>query len=188
MSFEALICTIHLRLQDILKFLVDIITQPKASSEIIFNQNHDALLLDPETSNWIVAQQFSWDCGLACLSMLLKWQQKKFTHIYNSPYVARARPLWTIDIFLLLYNEKVNIEMFTTSLGVQPHHHDFDWYSQFLADDVNRVNAGFLEAAKNEYPLYQVSCYRLKSWKISKYISSFLLFCRNHCHSQPSSQ
>jgi Guanylylate cyclase len=70
-----------------------------------------------------VGQKHNWDCGLACLEMSQRWwrmdeQLKAPTSFHAREFEDKGSPLWTIDIFLNLFENGVDgAVMYTTCKG-----------------------------------------------------------------------
>lgn len=107
------------------------------------NHNHQSsAVVDMDTHRYdriFIQQKESWDCGLACCNMILRWslhydeasQDEDHDLIISFIELAdRSTPLWTIELFYLLksYNI-VELTMNTLYLGVNPVHSTIDWYT-----------------------------------------------------------
>ena len=120
-----------------------------------------------------VRQKYDWDCGIACILMILKLRQTLlvFESISRKCSEATDRseesgviipnfnildlsavedllelstPLWTIDLFVGLIDSGVtNIEMHTCCIGVAQSLHLMEWYEYHLSDDAPRVQQKF---------------------------------------------
>ena len=70
-----------------------------------------------------VGQKHNWDCGLACLEMSQRWwlmeePLKASTSLNAKEFEDKGSPLWTIDIFLSLFENGVDgAVMYTTCKG-----------------------------------------------------------------------
>lgn len=91
-------------------------------------------------------QQHSWDCGLACCSMILRalGHATDLAALYRS---APARSLWTIDLAYMLTRRGVACRMTTANPGVADYEHE-TFYKATLPEDSHRVRALF-EGAEN---------------------------------------
>lgn len=71
-----------------------------------------------------VGQKHNWDCGLACLEMSQRWWVMDETHkvptsFNTKEFEEKESPLWTIDIFLSLFENRVDgAVMYTTCKGL----------------------------------------------------------------------
>jgi hypothetical protein len=88
-------------------------------------------------------QKQSFDCGIACCDMIMKWLDLEEEELYKNDIALVESPLWTIDIFLLLHHHGVSVQMFTKTFGVQPHHESLQWYKSSIDNDRERVGRQF---------------------------------------------
>ena len=113
-----------------------------------------------------VPQKFSWDCGIACIEMVLKWigiPESRYRWHLNELYL-RSSPLWTVELFCFL-REKfyVDCSMSTLCVGVNPSHLGIDWYSQhWSSHELGRIQRSFDSAAENSWIIEKV---RIELWK-----------------------
>lgn len=103
-----------------------------------------------------VEQRQDWDCGIACCQMILNWVGLNPRIIVQDEIFFRFTPLWTIEIFMFLLKQQLNVQMYTVSIGTQPHHQDCDWYKETLDNDEIRINSLFEIARKNSLPIRTV--------------------------------
>ena len=109
-----------------------------------------------------VAQQQSWDCGVACCRMALKFAG--ITDINTARLEELSRPVWTIDILEALVEHGVACEMTTTCAGINPSHRDRGFYDSHRDSDESRVSAKFAAARSKGWPVIEVKfsmCYIL---------------------------
>jgi hypothetical protein len=104
-----------------------------------------------------IMQQKDWDCGIACCAMVLKWCNLSPSFIFRHELASRGCPVWTLDLFIFLYQTGIHAIMFTTSLDVQPHHLDYDWYKPFLEDDQSRIKEQIQYTLKENLTVNQVN-------------------------------
>lgn len=86
-----------------------------------------------------IQQKESWDCGLACCNMILRWSlhYDDVSHDEDHDLIIsfieladRKTPLWTIELFYLLRGyDIVELTMNTLYVGVNPVHSTIDWYT-----------------------------------------------------------
>ena len=86
-----------------------------------------------------IQQKESWDCGLACCNMILRWSlhYDDVSHDEDHDLIIsfieladRKTPLWTIELFFLLKGyDIVELTMNTLYVGVNPVHSTIDWYT-----------------------------------------------------------
>jgi hypothetical protein len=113
--------------------------------------NHDSELVDDAViSNVFVSQAGSWDCGIACTSMALRWCAVNLNSIDTTPMcVSRHTPLWTIDMYCFLRQRGINCEFSTQVPGVNAQHASLEWYTPHIDADRQRVEAQFQLAVNN---------------------------------------
>lgn len=104
-----------------------------------------------------IMQQKDWDCGIACCAMVLKWYDLHPNLIYRHELSARGRPLWSIDLFIFLCQTGLNAIMYTTSLDVQQHHSDYDWYQTSLEEDSKLIKNQIEYTVKKQLNVINVS-------------------------------
>ncbi|KAJ3252445.1 hypothetical protein HK103_001564 [Boothiomyces macroporosus] len=95
-------------------------------------------------------QLYNWDCGLACISMVLQGIGKRncspsdLVKLYNSDSV------WTIDLVYLLKHFGVeDFTMYTTHIGINWQHQTTPFYKD-LQKDTRRVHSLFAKAREND--------------------------------------
>lgn len=126
----------------------------------IFNQqsiNYDSA--KRIAKNVHILQMHSWDCGLSCVGMVLKYIEPCYSNmtsdqilnkLYSLDLVRRQpeTPLWTIDLFHILIGLNVNVTMYTSCIkGVDKHHFNIDWYVDCkVASDSSHVISQFNKA------------------------------------------
>lgn len=125
----------------------------KVSNKAIFS---DAYIAAREYQHIHHAQSESWDCGVACCLMVRQWSlgasTKELLHsdslrdLFDSYQVRPGRPLWTIEIFLLLNKFGINCTMFTLSKGIESHHSNYAWYRDTMEEDIGYVYKAFQDA------------------------------------------
>lgn len=107
------------------------------------NHNHQSsTAVDMDTHRYeriFIQQNESWDCGLACCNMILRWSlhYDEASHDEDHDLIisfielaGRSTPLWTIELFYLLKGyDIVELTMNTLYLGVNPVHSSIDWYT-----------------------------------------------------------
>ncbi|KAJ2865599.1 hypothetical protein GGH94_002116 [Coemansia aciculifera] len=86
-----------------------------------------------------ILQQSSWDCGLACVCMVLRAFGYTTCTIAQLTRHANTSSIWTIDLVYLLHQFlQADFTYYTKCLGVNPEHTQHDFY-QGLDDDEARV-------------------------------------------------
>ena len=113
-----------------------------------------ALHNDCEHSINHVSQREQWDCGVACVLIVLQWANISGD---TTTLLELGRPLWTIDIFHFLWSHNVEVTMLSTSLDLNPEHYSNAWYSSYMEEDARRVTFLYKEAQRLHMPLTQVN-------------------------------
>nr|ADJ94125.1 guanylyl cyclase [Hippeastrum hybrid cultivar] len=93
-----------------------------------------------------VQQMFSWDCGLACVSMVLMTLSVGDYDIQQLAELCNTTSIWTVDLAYLLHKFSVNFSFFTVTLGANPNYSAETFYREQLQDDVERVERLFNKA------------------------------------------
>lgn len=86
-----------------------------------------------------VRQEFNWDCGLACVLMVLKALSM---HWFTLSYLRRrcsTKSIWTIDLAHLIQGCGVPVELSTTTIGANPSYAKECFYAENLIEDEARV-------------------------------------------------
>ncbi|KAJ2080513.1 hypothetical protein H4R24_003033 [Coemansia sp. RSA 988] len=88
-----------------------------------------------------VLQQSQWDCGLACVCMVLRAFGQPTCTVTRLEHQLQTQSPWTIDLaFLLLQNlGQIDFTYYTTYAGVNPDHLQRSFYSEELDADQSRV-------------------------------------------------
>jgi hypothetical protein len=119
-----------------------------------------------EYDHFFVSQQHSWDCGLACCNMILRWCGDGFSQQLTEDSVCSdERPLWTIELFHMLQSAGVEVEMYTKYRGVNPAHHKLRWYENAHDSELLRIQECFEQTEKEQLPVFErsISLEQLKS-------------------------
>lgn len=93
-----------------------------------------------------VQQCFDWDCGLACVAMVLCSVGVTRASLPILHAMASSRSIWTIDLAVLLRHFGVDVSLFTTTLGVDPSYAHEAFYADALPEDGLRVERLFRDA------------------------------------------
>ncbi|GFO13681.1 protein gucd1 [Plakobranchus ocellatus] len=96
----------------------------------------------------LVNQCYSWDCGLACVCMVLRTLGKSCTEVYTEDLDAMecGESIWTIDLAYILSRHNVPLEFYTITLGVNSEHFKKPFYQSHFNHDESRVNLLFQKA------------------------------------------
>jgi hypothetical protein len=108
-------------------------------------------------------QQFDWDCGHTCLTMVIYFcdMKRDISDAQNDLFKLTQqsqKPLWTIDLFVFLMEQGVGACFHTLCpRGVAAHHEAMEWYQRTgLAGDARRVGEQFRRASEEEWPVLEV--------------------------------
>ncbi|KAI9559665.1 protein C22orf13 [Daphnia sinensis] len=97
-----------------------------------------------------IEQAGNWDCGLACIQMVLS-KNLALQLLQNlstiCPEEYQNRSTWTIDLCYILNHFSVKIKYYTKTLGVNPNFSQEKFYDSYIPKDEARVNQRFAAAA-----------------------------------------
>ncbi|KAI9504570.1 Guanylyl cyclase [Coemansia spiralis] len=95
-----------------------------------------------------VLQQESWDCGLACVCMILRAFGQATCTVAKLERQAQTSSIWTIDLAFLLHRNLPHADFtyYTACVGVNPEHTKNSFYSGLLDEDEQRVMQLFSRA------------------------------------------
>lgn len=93
-----------------------------------------------------VRQQFHWDCGLACVLMVLRTVGMGNCDIHQLVDLCSTTSVWTVDLAYLLKRFSVSFHFFTVTIGANPKFSDETFYRDQLQDDLRRVDGLFEKA------------------------------------------
>ena len=93
-----------------------------------------------------VRQSFSWDCGLACVMMVLQHKGMS-APLEEMMTIAGTKSVWTVDLAYILSRYSVDFTFYTVTDGVRPEYGDEAFYKVDIDADMVRVNKLFETAA-----------------------------------------
>ncbi|KAJ2611901.1 hypothetical protein H4S08_002938 [Coemansia sp. RSA 1365] len=95
-----------------------------------------------------VLQQSQWDCGLACVCMILRAFGQPTCTVAKLTHQLQTQSPWTIDLAFLLQQNlgQIDFTYYTTYAGVNPDHMQRSFYSEELDADQSRVLRLFARA------------------------------------------
>ncbi|KAI4383979.1 hypothetical protein MLD38_009756 [Melastoma candidum] len=93
-----------------------------------------------------VNQLSSWDCGLACLVMVMRTLGIETCSVESLASLCCTTSIWTVDLAYLLHKFSINFSYCTVTLGANPNYSDETFYKEQLPTDVLRVNKLFRDA------------------------------------------
>lgn len=104
-----------------------------------------------------VRQHFNWDCGLACVLMVLRAMGVKGVDFNYLRRLCPTTSVWTIDLAHLLRRFGMGVVFLTTMLGANPEYTNELFYAENMATDEHRVQRLFQEAPQVGIPVHQRS-------------------------------
>ena len=122
----------------------------------IFKNDDSKLESISQYDDVFVAQERTWDCGLACSKMVMNWKDPNGTLVNVNDVANRETPLWTIELFNLLQSSGVDVSMFTKCKGVNPAHMDFQWYANSIETDSRTTQDWFDLADRENWSVFEV--------------------------------
>ncbi|KAL4188558.1 hypothetical protein AMTRI_Chr08g202790 [Amborella trichopoda] len=96
-----------------------------------------------------IQQLSTWDCGLACVLMVLKTLGIDCRDIPCLEKLCCTTSVWTVDLAHLLHKFSVKFFFLTVTLGANPNYAVESFYQDNLPDDIRRVNGQFQVALEN---------------------------------------
>ncbi|WOL14971.1 protein GUCD1 [Canna indica] len=93
-----------------------------------------------------VRQRFDWDCGLACVLMVLRTIGIEQYDILDLEKHCSTTSVWTVDLAHLLHKFSVKFSFLTVTLGANPDYSAESYYREQLQDDIGRVDGLFEKA------------------------------------------
>lgn len=89
-----------------------------------------------------VRQSFSWDCGLACVMMVLQHKGMS-APLEEMMKIAGTKSVWTVDLAYILSRYSVDFTFYTVTDGVRPEYGAEAFYKLDIDQDMVRVNKLF---------------------------------------------
>ncbi|KAL5164131.1 Protein GUCD1 [Glycine soja] len=93
-----------------------------------------------------INQIYTWDCGLACVLMVLKTIGVNNCDIPTLAELCRTTSIWTVDLAYLLQRFAVAFSYFTVTFGANPNYCIESFYKEELPNDLVRVDLLFQKA------------------------------------------
>lgn len=116
-----------------------------------------------------INQLHSWDCGLACVLMVLRTLGIKDCNVQELEELCCTTSIWTVDLAYLLQKFSVNFSYFTVTLGANPSFSVETFYKEQLSNDLVRVDMLFQKARDAGI---NIECRSISSKEISLLILS----------------
>ncbi|MED6171349.1 Complement component 1 Q subcomponent-binding protein, mitochondrial [Stylosanthes scabra] len=95
-----------------------------------------------------VSQIYTWDCGLACVSMVLKTIGVNDYGIQALAELCSTNSVWTVDLAYLLQRFSVAFSYLTVTFGANPNYSVESFYKEELPNDLVRVDMLFQRAVE----------------------------------------
>ncbi|KAF7831000.1 protein GUCD1-like isoform X1 [Senna tora] len=93
-----------------------------------------------------ITQLYTWDCGLACVVMVLKTIGVNNCNIQALAELCCTTSIWTVDLAYLLQRFSVRFSYFTVTFGANPNYCVESFYKEQLPEDLVRVDMLFRNA------------------------------------------
>jgi hypothetical protein len=93
-----------------------------------------------------VRQLCNWDCGLACVLMVLKVLGVEGCDLKYLSQLCQTTSIWTVDLAHLLRHFKVEVAFLTVTIGANPNFAIETFYKENMQEDGERVNMLFEKA------------------------------------------
>ncbi|KAJ8324304.1 hypothetical protein QVD99_008209 [Batrachochytrium dendrobatidis] len=94
-----------------------------------------------------IAQSYSWDCGLACTSMVLAGLGIPRSTLLDVSNMCSTRSIWTVDLVYIFRHYGVqDFTMYTSYIGVNWQNASKPFYRDSIAEDLKRVHSLFAKA------------------------------------------
>ncbi|KAF8397407.1 hypothetical protein HHK36_016323 [Tetracentron sinense] len=93
-----------------------------------------------------ISQLCIWDCGLACVLMVLRTLGINHCDIITLGNLCHTTSIWTVDLAYLLQKFSVSFSFFTVTLGANPDFSVETFYKEQLPNDLVRVDGLFQKA------------------------------------------
>ncbi|CAA3022354.1 Hypothetical predicted protein [Olea europaea subsp. europaea] len=116
-----------------------------------------------------INQLRTWDCGLACVLMVLRTLGIYNCNIQELGELCSTTSIWTVDLAYLLQKFSVKFSYCTVTLGANPNFYVETFYKDQLPNDLVRVNMLFQEAREAGV---SIECRSVSAEEISELILS----------------
>ncbi|XP_058787563.1 guanylyl cyclase 1 isoform X1 [Vicia villosa] len=93
-----------------------------------------------------INQIYTWDCGLACVVMVLKTIGVNNFDIQALADLCCTNSIWTVDLAYLLQRFSVTFSYLTVTIGANPNYCGESFYKEELPNDLVRVDTLFQDA------------------------------------------
>lgn len=116
-----------------------------------------------------IKQEHTWDCGLACVLMVLRTLGINHYDIEDLEAFCNTNSIWTVDLAYLLHKFSISFSYITVTLGANPKFSLESFYEKQLGDDIVRVNMLF---KKSQEAGINIECRSIKGDEIALLIMS----------------
>ncbi|EGC40294.1 hypothetical protein DICPUDRAFT_146833 [Dictyostelium purpureum] len=93
-----------------------------------------------------IKQDSNWDCGVACISSVLKWSNKENYQFGIINEIINTKSIWSIDLSNALTQLQVPHIYYTNSIGVRNDYSENKYYKDNWESDTLRVNQLFFKS------------------------------------------
>jgi len=93
-----------------------------------------------------IRQLCNWDCGLACVLMVLKVLGIEGCDLKYLSQLCQTTSIWTVDLAHLLRHFAVDVAFLTVTIGANPNFAVETFYKENMEEDGERVNKLFEKA------------------------------------------
>lgn len=102
-----------------------------------------------------VKQTYNWDCGLACVLMVVRalGASAHDCDLRTLRQLCRTTSIWTVDLAYLLRRFGADVTFTTVTMGANPAYESESFYRDNLREDCERVDALFEGARANGIPI-----------------------------------
>ncbi|KAJ1927687.1 hypothetical protein IWQ60_002702 [Tieghemiomyces parasiticus] len=105
-----------------------------------------------------VMQWYSWDCGLACVCMLLRYYGLTQVMMEELLTYCSAESVWTIDLaYILRKYLPVDFTYYTRYLGINPAYLSHTFYQDTMDDDQQRIEQLFQIAHRQQIRILRIA-------------------------------
>lgn len=94
-----------------------------------------------------VRQSYNWDCGLACILMVLKALGFHGCDLNYLHHLCGTTSVWTVDLAHLLRHFSIEVSFLTVTIGANPKFALETFYKENMEEDGKRVTTLFEKAA-----------------------------------------
>ena len=93
-----------------------------------------------------VRQSYNWDCGLACVLMVLRGLGWDSIDLHKLRSMCPTKSIWTVDLAHLLRSFGLDVQFLTVTIGANPNFANETFYMENMEEDGKRVEKLFRDA------------------------------------------